>query len=782
MKFKRILHIPLVGMAASLWLASVPMPMVAQEPADLVNPFIGASTNTAKAGASHGLGKTFPGAATPYGLTQVSPQTITGGDNGSGYSDEHTTIEGFSMTQMSGVGWYGDLGNFMTMPTTGPLQVQAGTEDGRVGGWRSAYDKATETARAGYYAATLTRYGIRAECTASPHCGYLRFTFPENRQSRIQIDLARRVGGTADEEMVRVVDDHTIEGWMRCTPEGGGWGDGSGQALYTVYFHATFSKPFTHCGYWTADISATQPRHRNDVMSETYRAIVARSKLVSADTLKQLQGTHIGFFSEFPTTAGEQVEMKVGISFVDIEGARRNYQAEAAHMSFAEAETAARTQWNDALGKIRVEGGTEDDRKIFYTALYHTMIDPRLYADVDGRYVGGDYKIHDTGGAFSKRTVFSGWDVFRSQFPLLTLIHPKVVTDMLASLTTLAGESGKGYLERWEFLNAYSGCMIGNPALSVLADAAAKGLTDGYDADKAYQYAVATQQMFGNGPRGYATGDNGLSCTLEYAYTDWCLAQLALRRGEKENAGTFEERSKAYRNLFDKEHGWFRPRRDDSGAWEEWPAEGRLKHGYGTVESNPLQQGWFVPHDVDGMAELMGGRDKACDDLEEMFENTPENYRWNNYYNHANEPVHFVPYLFNRLGRPWLTQKWTRHILRHAYQNRVEGLCGNEDVGQMSAWYVLTAIGIHQACPGDTRYEITSPLFSQVTMRVITPRGEERKFTVRAINNSDENIYIRRIRLNGKPYHKCHIDYADIIAGGTLELVMGNKPCKKWKE
>ncbi len=782
MKFKRILPIPLVGMVASLWLASVPMPMVAQDPADLVNPFIGASTNTAKAGASHGLGKTFPGAATPYGLTQVSPQTITGGDNGSGYSDEHTTIEGFSMTQMSGVGWYGDLGNFMTMPTTGSMQLQAGTEDGRIAGWRSTYDKATETARAGYYAATLTRYGIRAECTASPHCGYLRFTFPENRQSRIQIDLARRVGGTADEEMVRVVDDHTIEGWMRCTPDGGGWGDGDGQALYTVYFHATFSKSFTHCGYWTADISATQPRHRNDVMSEAYRTIVAQSKLVSADTLKQLQGTHIGFFSEFPTTAGEQVEMKVGISFVDIEGARRNYRAEAAHMSFAEAEAAAHTQWNEALGKIEVEGGTEDDRKIFYTALYHTMIDPRLYADVDGRYVGGDYKIHDTGGAFSKRTVFSGWDVFRSQFPLLTLIHPKVVTDMLASLTTLAEESGKGYLERWEFLNAYSGCMIGNPALSVLADATAKGLTDGYDADKAYHYAVATQQLFGNGPHGYASGDNGLSCTLEYAYTDWCLAQLALRRGEKEDAQTFEERSKAYRNVFDKEHGWFRPRRDDNGAWVEWPEEGRLKHGYGTVESNPLQQGWFVPHDVDGMAELMGGRDKACDDLEEMFENTPENYRWNNYYNHANEPVHFVPYLFNRLGRPWLTQKWTRHILRNAYQNRVEGLCGNEDVGQMSAWYVLTAVGIHQACPGDTRYEITGPLFSKVTMRVITPQGEERKFTVRAINNSDENIYIRRIRLNGKPYNKCHIDYADIIAGGTVELVMGSKPCKKMTE
>lgn len=770
----------IVRPVATLLLMFATLTAVGQQLADLVNPFIGASTNTAKAGASHGLGKTFPGAATPYGLTQVSPQTITGGDNGSGYSDEHTTIEGFAMTQMSGVGWYGDLGNLLTMPTTGHMHVQAGTDDGEVAGWRSAYDKTTETARAGYYAATLSRYGIRAECTASPHCGYLRFTFPQNDCSRIQIDLARRVGGTASEEQVSVVDSHTIEGWMRCTPDGGGWGNGDGHALYTVFFHATFSVPLTRCGFWSAPIPASQRRHLEDVTSPAYRALVAKARVVSADSVRQMQGPHIGFFTEFATKAGEQVEMKVGISFVDLDGARRNYEAEAARMSFVQAEQAARNMWNDALGKIRVEGGSADDQTIFYTALYHTMIDPRLYSDVDGRYVGGDYRIHTTDGTFAKRTVFSGWDVYRSQFPLLTLIAPRVATDMISSLTTLAHESGRGYYERWEMLNAYSGCMIGNPALSVLADACAKGLRGAFDWQDAYRTAVASQEKYGNGERGYRTGDQGLSETLELAYTDWCLARLASMLGHEADSAVFARRSKAYRNLFDASHHWFRPRQAD-GQWEPWPEKGRLEHGYGTTESNALQQGWFVPHDVEGMARLMGGRKKALDDLEWMMNNTPADFRWNDYYNHANEPVHFVPYLFNRLGRPWLTQKWTRHILRHAYKNCVEGLCGNEDVGQMSAWYVLSAAGLHQACPGDTRYEITSPLFSQVTMRVVTPQGEQRRFTIRAIDNSADNIYIQSITLNGRPYHKCYISYDDIIAGGTLVMKMWKSPCRTLK-
>lgn len=742
----------------------------AQCPADYVNPFIGASTNVDAAGAYHGLGKTFPGATTPYGLTQVSPQTITGGDNGSGYSSEHKTIEGFAMTQMSGIGWNGDLGNFLVMPTTGPLKTFAGKE-GASGsqGWRSHYDKATEVARAGYYSALLTDYQIKVETTASPHGGVYRMTFPQHAQSRIQIDLARRVGGTASEELVSVVDDHTIEGWMRCTPDGGGWGDGEGHALYTVFFHAEFSRPLTDYGFWSAEIPDGQSRHNDDVASAAYQQLLAKADVIRHQT--SVQGKHIGFFTEFASEPSEQVELKVGISFVDLDGARRNFNAELRDKNFEQVRREAREAWNRELSRILIKGGSDDERTIFYTALYHTMIDPRIYTDVDGRYVGGDYKIHPSTKDFTKRTIFSGWDVFRSQFPLQTLINPQLVTDMLGSLTTMAEQSGREYFERWEFLNSYSGCMLGNPAISVLADAHAKGLPI-VDLDKAYQYAKNSSAKFGNDKLGYTPGTLGLSHTLEYAYTDWCLAQLAKSLGKKADEKEFLKKSQAWRVMFDKQKKWFRPRNDD-GTWVEWPEQGRLQEWYGAMESNALQQGWFVPHDVKGMVAMMGGKKKVLQDLQWMFGQTPKDMFWNVYYNHANEPVHFVPYLFNKLDAPWLTQYWTRFICANAYKNRVEGLCGNEDVGQMSAWYVLSAAGIHQACPGDTRFEITSPVFDEIAF---TGTG----FTIKAHDQSPQNVYIQRIELNGQPYNRTWIDYQDIVKGGTLDIYLGPQPQKKW--
>ena len=746
----------------------------AQTLAELVNPFIGASTNTEKAGAYHGLGKTFPGAATPYGLTQVSPQTITGGDNGSGYSDEHTTIEGFSMTQMSGIGWYGDLGNFMVMPTTGGrLHTIAGREDGSLEGWRSHYDKKSERAHAGYYSTLLTDYGIRAELTASPHGGVMRFTFPKADTARIQIDLARRVGGTAEMEQVKVVGDNAIEGWMRCTPDGGGWGNGDGHARYTVYFHATFSRPLKSYGFWQADIADTARRKLEDVTSEPYLRGVARAAVSRQPRCKELTGRHIGFFTEFATEEGEAVEMNIGISFTDLEGARRNYRAELEGQTFQTVRARAEALWNKALACMEAEGGTRDERVIFYTSLYHTMIDPRVYTDTDGRYVGGDYEVHPATSAFTKRTVFSGWDVFRSQFPLQTIINLRLVNDMICSLLTMATESGRRYYERWELLNAYSGCMLGNPAVSVLADAYAKGIR-GYDAELALEYAVNSSEKFGNGRLGYSPGQVGVSQTLEYAYTDWCTARLAAMLGKKDVEQRFMAKSQAWRNLWSDEMHWFRSKGDD-GAWLPIPEDGRLTEWYGAMEANSLQQGWFVPHDIDGMVAVMGGRKKALADLEWMFANTPRNYRWNLYYNHANEPVHFIPYLFNRLGKPKLTQKWTRDILANAYQNCVEGLCGNEDVGQMSAWYVLTAAGIHQACPGDTRFELTSPLFDKLTIHLDPAYAKGRTFVIKTRGGSRRNIYIKRMWLNGKPYNKTFIDYSDIMAGGTLEMEMTDK-------
>jgi len=771
-------------------------PGTGADAAGYVNPFIGASTSIAKAGASHGLGKTFPGATTPFGMVQVSPNTITGGDNGSGYSYEHESIEGFAFTQLSGIGWYGDLGNFLVMPARGPLRTSAGRLGHEEEGYRSAYDKASEKASPGYYTATLTKYHVKAEATAAAHSGMLRFTYSAGGDSRIQIDLARRVGGTSTEQYVRVVDDHTIEGYMKCTPDGGGWGNGEGHADYTVYFYAQFSKPLKDYGVWSADIPDGWSRKREDIESERYRQRVAAAAVVRRP--KEMGGKHLGFFTVFATGEGEQVLMKAGISFTDVEHARINLESEIAGWDFDGVRHAARARWNEALGKVHVEGGTADEKTIFYTALYHTMIDPRGVSDVDGSYRGGDGKIHRGDGrgpgfgAGIRRTVFSGWDVFRSQMPLQTIINPGVVEDMLRSLTDLAGETGRHYFERWELLNAYTGCMIGNPAVAVLADAYAKGIR-GYDVARAYEYARNSCERYGNGDRGwsfisepedrrrnsYGNSPFVISNTLENAYSEWCLSRLAGWLGKNDDQAKYAARAQSYRNIFDPQKRWFRPKKED-GSWEDWPEAGRLQQSYGTVESNPYQQGWFVPHDIPGMVQLMGGRDSVIADLLRFFQGAPASMLWNDYYNHANEPVHHVPFLFNRLGVPWLTQEWTRRICLRAYHNGVEGLVGNEDVGQMSAWYVLAAAGLHPVCPGDTRYEITSPVFQRIEIALDPRYCKGKKLTIIAHNNSPENVYIQSAKLNGNVYSKCYFDHADIAAGGVLELEMGPRPNERW--
>lgn len=749
------------------------VPSGRNEPAcvsDYVNPFIGASTNTEAAGAYHGLGKTFPGATTPFGAVQVSPNTITGGDNGSGYSYEHQTIEGFAFTQMSGVGWGGDLGNLLVMPTVGAMHTNSGKENG-VAGYRSRYDKSSEEAGAGYYKVRLSDYGVEVEATATPHCGMLRMIYPRSKQSRIQIDLARRVGGTSTFQAVKVIDAHTISGRMECTPEGGGWGNGEGNANYTVYFYAQFSKPLKTFGVWDVSIPEGQSRKREFVESPAFQELTANASVISP--VEAYEGKHIGFFTEFETKAGEEVLFKAGISYVSEAGAADNLQKEIAGWNFAALREEARGAWEEALSKIRIRGGTEDQKTIFYTSLYHTMIDPRDFTDADGKYRGADGKVR-TSDVFVKRTIFSGWDVFRSQMPLQTILNPRLVNDVLMSLITMAEESGRGYLERWELLNAYSGCMLGNPVISVLADAYAKGICR-FDMEKAYAYADRTSRLFGNGALGYTPNPLSISKTLEYAYTEWCMSQLAEALGKPEDAAYYAALSRSYRNLYDREKHSFRPREAD-GSFEAWPEGGKLQEWYGCMECNELQQGWFVPHDLPGMVELMGGRERVVADLDTMFARTPADFLWNAYYNHANEPVHHVPYLYNRLGQPWKTQQWTRFICEQAYRNRVEGLVGNEDVGQMSAWYVLSACGLYPVCPGDTRYEITSPLFEETEIRV----GEGKTFVIKAHPHSDTHLYIRSARLNGKPYAKCHLDYKDIMEGGVLELEMGETPDTSW--
>ncbi len=741
----------------------------AREPVDYVNPFIGAVTKSKVTGASS-QGKTFPGAATPFGLVQLSPDTITGGDNGSGYNYEHTTIQGFSFTHMSGVGWFGDLGNLLVMPTTGPLKTYYGVTNEPGSGYLSRYDKASETASPGYYSVFLTDYQIRAELASAPHSGILRFTYPQSAVARIQIDLARRVGGTAVRQSVKVVGENAIEGWMECTPDGGGWGNGGGKALYTVFFRAEFSRPIKNCGVWSADIPDTWKRRRTEVEGSSYVAVMANARQLAG--VREMEGKHLGFYTEFSTQANDVVLMKAGISFVSVAGARENLHGEIADWDFDGVRERARRRWVEALGRITVTGSDEAKKAAFYTALYHTMIDPRAFADLDGTFPGGDGRPRRS-AKYTRRTVFSGWDVFRSELPLLTIIAPNVVNDLINSLVDLADESGKRYLERWEFLNAYSGCMIANPLVPVIADAHAKGIRN-FDLPRAYEFARNSCEMEGNGALGFVPGS--ISRTLECAHDEWCLSRLAAAVGAQDDVGRYQKRAQSYRSLFDAETGWFRVK-NANGEWAPISDKGRLE-GKGCTEANAYQQGWFVPHDVDGLIGLFGGQEKFVAELDQFFAKTPDVRHWNQYYNHANEPVHLVPFLFNRAGAPALTQKWVRFICDEAYGSDVYGLCGDEDVGQMSAWFVLAASGFHPANPGDSRYELFSPVFDKVVINTDPKYASGRPFTIVARNNSKENIYVQSAMLNGRPLNRCWISHAEIAAGGKLEFTLGPNPSR----
>ncbi len=712
---------------------------------DAVNPMIGAITHEGFGG--HGLGKTFPGAATPFGMIQLSPDTITGGDNGPGYSYHHMTIEGFSFTHMSGIGWYGEFGNFQVMPTVGARILDREQAN-------SFYSHDTEVARAGYYRVKLKRYGVVAEMTAAPRAGILRFTYPESKSARIQIDLGRRIGQRErwlkfSSQQVRVVDDRTIEGCMRCPDTDGGWGRGDGKVNYTQYFRAEFSRPFKAFGVWDKD------------------------KVFEG--LRDYTGTNTGFFAEFETAADEQILMKAGFSYVGLDGARRNLAHDLAGFDFDGTRAQARELWRAALDAVQVEGGTPRERTIFATALYHAMIDPRLTADVDGHYPGADGKAHQS-GKFNARTIFSGWDVFRSEFPLLTLIRPEVVSDTIHSLQRVMVESGRSHLPRWDILGCASGCMLGHPAISVMLDAYEKGIRD-FDVELAYEQAKSTLGGVKKGecPPPFVPGR--LSDSLENDYAAWCVAQLGKRLGKSaEEIQWFTDYANAYTNNWCAEVKWMRTRLDETkdapGAPNWMPWKGKTVHGQGTTESNPYQQGWFVPHDVEGLIALMGGKDAFCAELEHFFDSTPQDMFWNDYYNHPNEPNHHVPFLFVPAGKPHLTQKWTRAICERAYDDNVLGLCGNDDVGQMSAWYVLAAIGLHPICPGDGKWIITSPIFDKVTIRLNPKYYKGGTFTVIARNNAKKNCYIQSMRLNGKPLNRHYLTYDEVSNGGVLELEM----------
>ena len=710
---------------------------------------------------SHGGGKTYPGACVPGGMVQLSPDTVSGGDNGSGYNYCHNTIEGFSFNHMSGIGWYGDLGNIQIMPVTEDTDLRSGSNEEQpfnkgTKGLKSEFSHENEKTRAGYYSVKLDRYNILAEATVSEHTGMLKLTYPENSEKKLIINLSRRIGGKADFQEVDIINDRKIEGHIKCTPKGGGFGHGHGGIFYDLYFVMEFSHPFINKRFFSNE-----------------------------ELIAEGEGEDLGLLLDFSEEIKEPLTVKCAISYVDIEGARKNFSAECEKLDFDTMAENALNKWEDVFSCVKVSGADEIDLKLFYTCLYHVLLDPRTMADVDGRYTINyeTFKNSD----YKQRTVFSGWDVYRSEFPLLSIICPDMVHDEVNSLLKIA-ELNNASFPRWELLGINAGCMVGDPGLIVVADAFIKGIRN-FDTEKAYKIAKASsiceKELNGKEFKSIRPDCEAylkecyvpekLSDTLEYLLADYTMAKFAQGMGKKDDCEFFMNRAERYKENYNKELGFMAPRKANG----EFVFEEDEYDDDGTVESNIFQQSWFVPYDVKGLSKLFG-EDRTIELLEIFFEKADLKSLWNDDYNHSNEPCHNITHYFNILGLPHRTQYWTRRVQKEAYRTGAYGFCGNEDVGQLSAWYVLSAMGFAQVCPGDPKYYINTPLFKEIEVKLnkeyhSCEKGESLK--ILCDKNPLDFPYIKSVKLNGKKVDEIFLTYEEITMGGELLFELSKEPC-----
>jgi len=722
-----------------------------------VNPFIGTG----------GHGHTFPGATMPFGMVQLSPDTrIDNWDGSSGYHYSDDTIYGFSHTHLSGTGIpdYCDILFMPTVDSTREFGTATAYKSGAYKGFASKFSHADERAEPGYYSVRLDDKTLLAELTATTRVGFHRYTFPASKKAGINLDLEWRDKRLGSE--LKVVGDRRVEGFRRSTS----WAKDQ-----TVYFVAEFSKAFKGHGSGSDKGS--------------------------------------GAFFGFDTKAGEQILLKVAISNVSIEGARRNLAAELPGWDFDKVRADAKAAWNKELSKIEVSGGTDAQTTTFYTALYHTMIQPNIFNDVDGSYLGMDTKVHALSPGFSgpyagtkppkggtqngdQYTVFSLWDTFRAAHPLYTIIDQKRTVDFINTFIRQYEQGGR--LPVWELAANETDCMIGYHSVSVIADAMAKGLT-GFDYEKAYTAAKHSAELDHFGLEGYKKRgfismedeNESVSRTLEFAYDDWCIAQMArivyqrridfhqinpvtARIGQE--VTHYEKRARYFENLFDSKTGFFRPKKN--GGFVEPFAPNEVTFGF--TEGNSWQYSFFVPQDVTRLEQLMGGREKFVAKLDELF-TTDQKLAGREQadltgligqYAHGNEPSHHIAYLYNYAHQPWKTQKLVRQIMDEFYKNAPDGLIGNEDCGQMSAWYILSASGFYPVAPGDDVYAFGTPLFPEMTYRL----ENGKTFTIKAKNVSPTNKYILNAKLNGAPYKKAFIKHRDLMKGGVLEFAMIDTP------
>ena len=728
-----------------------------KEYTDSVNVFIGTG----------GHGHSFPGATLPHGMVQLSPDTrLLGWDACSGYYYDDTSIMGFTHTHLSGTG-IGDYGDILFMPVVGEKPLIAGTAENPDEGYRSRFSHEQESARPGYYQVLLQDDSINVELTATLRAGLHRYTYPKASDARLIVDMEPTIHGHQHPvTQIRVVNDSTIAG-MKYTV---GWAK-----RHYVYFYAVFSSPFDYKLY-----SGTE--YQSDSTS------------VTVNTAKAVMS-----FRNLP--ADGRVLAKVGISSVDEEGARLNVEAEIPNWDFEGVMKQANTVWNEALGKIDIETSDNDSRTVFYTSLYHAFIQPSLASDVDGRYRTMGHEIKQD-ASYTNYTVFSLWDTFRAAHPLYTIVTPEQNQAFIRSLLRKYDEGG--ILPKWELASNETGTMIGYHAVSVIADAMMKKQCD-FDVKKALEACIRSsvydttgvtpmmERQILNGKLmpvsikyknelGYIPCDKvggSVSQGLEFAYNDWLIAQMMKEHNRKDLYDKYMELSRNYRNYFDPETKLMRGRLSD-GSWITPFDPVSVQRPSNYVEGNAWQWAWFVPQDVEGLMELVGGQKYFEAHLDTLFTTSSELTGDPNaaadvtgmigQYAHGNEPSHHIPYLYNYAGAPRKTQALVDHILRTLYHNDPNGLSGNEDVGQMSAWYALSAMGFYSFCPGRPVYEIGRPIFDKVTIHL----SNGKDFVIQAKNNSVENKYIRSMKLNGEDLAEPRFSHFDLMKGGELIFEMEN--------
>ena len=707
---------------------------------DEVNPMIGTDNH----------GHVFIGANVPFGAVNVGPNELgQGWDWCSGYNYSDTRIKGFSMLHLSGPGC-ADLGDVCLMPVVGKVTLQRGNENDENSGFFSTFSRQNETVRPGYYSVLLDRFKVFAEMTATDRVGYMRFKFPDTNDARIVFDMENGISDRPINSCVRFVNDTTVVGFRISS----GWA-----SKHFVYFAAIFSKPMSQ---WKVSV--------ND-------------SIVEGNSVESPHAYGQAFFN---THQGEPVQVKVAISAVSEDNAMLNLRQELPGWDFENKVQKARDRWNESLSCINATFNSKRERTAFYTAMYHLMIAPQLMCDVNGDYRGSDMKIYSNAD-FKNYTVWSLWDTYRTYHPLATLIFREKQSDWVQTMLHINKE--QGFLPIWHLMGSETGCMVGISSVPVLADMCLKGFVSDKDMEDAYNAMKNTMNRpfrdldkfnkFGYIPYNLAAED--ISKSLEYGLNYWSLAQVAKKLGKQDDYQLFKKRSEAYKLLFDKETGFIRPK-DDKGVFQT--SEG-FKPNIQTrsyTEGNPWQYLWLVPHDVSGLCKEMGGKKIFVQQLDSLFATSSdlgESYNPDiagliGQYAHGNEPSHHIAYLYNYMGCPWKGAVRLREIMDTFYGDDHMGLPGNEDVGQMSAWYVLSALGLYQVEPCGGHYVIGSPIVNEAQVRM----GEGRVLNIKVHNNSPKNIYVQKVMLNGKLNTASYINYSDLVKGGTLEFFMGNKPSK----